>query len=72
MPQKDLHVTLEVSCFSLKHVNKATEMFHGQRKLTKISGAKPGSDPLQSAGSRALFYPISIMPQISTKDSGIL
>ena len=34
--------------------------------------AKPGSDPLQLAGSRALFYPINIMPQISTKDSGIL
>ena len=32
----------------------------------------PGSDPLQSARSRALFYPISIMPQISTEDSGIL
>ena len=27
---------------------------------------------LQSAGSRALFYPISIMTQISTKDSGML
>ena len=43
-----------------------------KRKLTQISGTKPGSDPLQSAGSRALFYPISIMPQISTEDSGIL
>ena len=43
-------------------------MFHRKRKLTQISGAKPGSDPLQSAGSRALFYPISIMPQISTED----
>ena len=31
----------------------------------------PGSDPLQS-GSRALFYSISIIPQISTEDSGIL
>ena len=27
---------------------------------------------MQSAGSRALFYPISIMPTISTKHSGIL
>ena len=27
---------------------------------------------MQSVGSRALFYPISIMPQISTKDAGIL
>ena len=54
------------------YVIKATEMFHGKRKLTKISGAKPGSDPLQSAGSRALFYSISIMSQISTEDSGII
>ena len=28
--------------------------------------------PLQSAGSRALFYPISIMPQISVEDFGML
>ena len=62
----------KVSCFSFKYVIKATEMFHGKQKLTYISGAKPGSDPPQSAGSRAFFYPISIMPQISTKDSGIL
>ena len=54
------------------YVIKATEMFHVKRKLTKISVTKPGSHPLQSAGSRALFYPISIMPQFSTKDSGIL
>ena len=32
----------------------------------------PGSDPLQSAVSSALFCPISIMLQISTKDSGTL
>ena len=31
-----------------------------------------GADPLQSADLMALFYLISIMPQISTKDSGIL
>ena len=62
----------KVSCFSLKYTIKATEMFHGKRKLTLILGAKPGLDPLQSAGSRALFYLISIMRQISTKDSGIL
>ena len=42
------------------------------RKRKQISGTKPGSDPLLSAGSRALFYPISNMPQISIKDSGIL
>ena len=47
-------------------------MFHRKRKLTQTSVAKPGSDPQQSAGSRALFYPIRIMPQISTEDSGIL
>ena len=35
-------------------------------KITQISGAKPGSDPLQSSTSRVLFYPISNMPQIST------
>ena len=32
---------------------------------------KPGSDPLQSDGLSALFYPISIMTQIFTKDSSI-
>ena len=32
----------------------------------------PGSEPLQIAGSRALFYPISIMPQIAAEDSAIL
>ena len=47
-------------------------MFHGKRKVSQISGAKPGSDPLESAGSRALFYPISIMPQICTKHSGVI
>ena len=70
MPQKDLYVTPKVSCFSFKYVIKATEMFHGKRK--QISGAKSGSDPLQSASLRALFYPISIMSHISTKDSGML
>ena len=38
-----------------------------ERKLTYISGAKPGSDPLQSAGSRVLFYPTSIMPKFLPK-----
>ena len=33
---------------------------------------KTGSDPLQSSRSRALFYPVSIMPQLSLKDSVIL
>ena len=47
-------------------------MFNRKPKLTWISGVKPGSDPLKSAGSRASFYPISIMPQISTEDSGKL
>ena len=47
-------------------------MLHRKRKLTQISGTKPGSDPLKSAGSRALFYPLRIMPEISTEDSGIL
>ena len=47
-------------------------MFHGKQKLTYISGAKTGSDPLQSAGLSASFYRISIIPQISTKDSDIL
>ena len=41
-------------------------------KKKKKSGAKPGSDTLESAGSRALFYPISIIPEISTKAFGIL
>ena len=33
IPQKDLHVTPKVSCFSFKYVLKATEKFHGKRKL---------------------------------------
>ena len=45
-------------------------MFHRTRKLTEISGVKPES--LKSAGQRDLFYPISIVPQISTEDSGLL
>ena len=36
-----------------------------------MSGAKPGTDSPQSAGSRTLFYPISIMLQIFTEDSVI-
>ena len=47
-------------------------MFLRKRKLTEISWAMPGSDPVQSAWSRALFYPISIMPQVSNEDSGKL
>ena len=47
-------------------------MCHKKRKLTKISGVKPGTDPLQSAESRTLFYPKSIMLQIFTEDSVIL
>ena len=47
-------------------------MFYRKRKLTYISGAKPGLDPLLRAVSRVLFFPISIMPEISTKDFGIL
>ena len=47
-------------------------MFHKERKLTYISGAKPGSDPLPRAVSSALFYPMSIIPQISTEDYPIL
>ena len=49
-----------------------TKMLYRKRKLTYISGAKTGPDSLQIVGSRALFYPISIMPQISTEVSGIL
>ena len=65
MPQKDLHITPKVSYFSfkyvIKYVIKTNINFRGQA-LVK---------PLQSAGSRALFYPISIMSQISNEDSGI-
>ena len=48
-------------------------MFHGKRKLTKISGAKPGSDPLQSAGSLdgskvdSAFHP-SEVDEMSTRN----
>ena len=52
---KNLYITPKVSRFSFKYVIKATEMFHAKRKLTYISGAKPGSDPLQSSVSRTLF-----------------
>ena len=65
MPQKDLHITPKVSYFSFKYVIKYVI------KTNINSGAKPWSDPLQSAGSRALFYPISIISQISNEDSGI-
>ena len=41
-----------------------------QNENQQISEAK--SDPLQSAGSKASFYPISMMPQIFAKDSCIL
>ena len=47
-------------------------MFDRKQKLTQTSRTKPRSDPLQSAGLTALFYSISIMPQISTEDSGAL
>ena len=47
-------------------------MCHKKRKLTKISDAKFGTSTPQSAESRALFYPISIMLQILTEDSVIL
>ena len=44
-------------------------MFHKKRKLTQMSGAKPGTDPPQSARSSTLFYPINIRLQILTEDS---
>ena len=33
---------------------------------------KPGTDHTQSFGSKTLFYPIGIMPQILIEDSGNL
>ena len=47
-------------------------MCQKNRELAKILEAKPGTDPLQSAGSSTLFHPISIMLQIFTEDSVIL
>ena len=45
-------------------------MCHKKRKLTFVSGAKPGTEPRsQRAGSRTLFYSISIILQIFTKYS---
>ena len=41
-------------------------------KVTWISGTKPGTDSLQSVGSKTLFYPIGIMPKIFVEDSGNL
>ena len=47
-------------------------MFHKKRGLTQISGTKPGTDRLQSVGSRTLFYQISIMLQNLIEDFGNL
>ena len=47
-------------------------MCHKKQKLTKISGAKPGSDPPQSAGSKTLFYPTMYHAQVFMEDSVIL
>ena len=52
-------------------LSKPLKCFMENENEHKFQGPNLAQDPLQSAWSRALFYPISIMPQISTKDSGI-
>ena len=47
-------------------------MFHEKPKVAEIRGPNLGPTPLQSADSRALFYPKIIMHQFSTKNSGML
>ena len=47
-------------------------MWHNKKKLAELLGAKSGTDPPQNAGSRTLFYPISIMLRIFTKYSMML
>ena len=64
----------KISCFSLTCYHEtyyATTM-----PLEKIYYMKtntnfwdPGTDPLQSVGSRTLFYPITIMPKTFIEDS---
>ena len=41
-------------------------------KLIQVLETKPGNDPSQSAGSRTLSYPVSIMLQMFTENSVIL
>ena len=47
-------------------------MCQEKTKIIQNLETKPGNDPLQSAGSRNLFYPIIIMLQIFTEYSAIL
>ena len=47
-------------------------MFHKELKLTYISGTKSGTEAPQGTGSKTLFYPISIMPQIYIEYAGNL
>ena len=72
MPQKDLHIIPKMSWFSFKYVIKATEIFYCKTKININFRSQAWVRPLQSAGSRTLFYPTSITPQVCTKDSGIL
>ena len=46
------------------------KLFHMKSNIN--SGTKPGTDLLQSAGSKTLFYPISIMFKLFIEDSGNL
>ena len=74
MPQKDLHITSKISWFSFTYVIikttmllewYLTECFIKNENWLKFQG-------LQSVGPRTLFYPIGIMRQILTEDSGNL
>ena len=71
-PMEDLHITPNKNImfqFQVCHYSYLNVL----KKKTNISfRVKPGSDRLQSAGSKSLFYPISIMLQIFTEYSVIL
>ena len=60
MLQFSIKTTTLIECYLKSY---ATWIFYKKRKLTKISGTKSGTNPLQSVGSSTLFYPVSIMPQ---------
>ena len=62
---KNIMSQFQICYYSYLNVSK-------KGKLTSISAAKSGTGTLQSAGSMALFYPVSIMLQIFIEDSVIL
>ena len=78
MPPKGPLYYLEMSCFSFTYIiiknYYATWMLLEKLCYIKsnINFRYPGIDPLQSIGSRTLFYTMSIMPKIVIKYSSNL